>query len=110
MFTNTLVMYFFLFLDDYSYASKFLHLNYILHISIKSMKGFNFIIQLRKIREFQLHKNLKTVSSMADQQKHATFETLNFDNLALRSLPIDTITENYVREVKNACFSKVKVF
>ena len=41
------------------------------------------------------------------ERKWRTFETLNFDNLALRSLPIDPITENYVREVKNACFSRV---
>ena len=72
------------------------------------MKGYNSIFQLRNILEFQINRNFKTVSFMADQQKHlATFETLNFDNLALRSLPIDPITENYVREVKNACFSKV---
>lgn len=37
-----------------------------------------------------------------------TLETLNFDNLALRSLPIDTVTDNYVRSVAGACFSKVK--
>ncbi|CAF0971086.1 unnamed protein product, partial [Brachionus calyciflorus] len=37
-----------------------------------------------------------------------SFETLNFDNLVLRTLPLDPITENYVRQVKNACFSKVK--
>lgn len=40
-------------------------------------------------------------------RKSRTFETLNLDNLALRTLPIDPITENYVREVKNACFSRV---
>ncbi|XP_076090895.1 protein adenylyltransferase SelO, mitochondrial-like [Mytilus galloprovincialis] len=37
-----------------------------------------------------------------------TLETLNFDNSALRSLPIDTVTDNYVRSVAGACFSKVK--
>ena len=37
----------------------------------------------------------------------ATFETLNFDNLTLRSLPIDQTKENYVRKVKDACFSRV---
>ena len=37
----------------------------------------------------------------------ATFETLNFDNLALKTLPIDSVSENYVRLVKGACFSKV---
>ena len=38
----------------------------------------------------------------------ATLETLNFDNLVLKSLPIDTVPENYVRSVSGACFSKVK--
>ncbi len=28
-----------------------------------------------------------------------TLENLNFDNLALRTLPIDTVTANYVRKV-----------
>ena len=39
--------------------------------------------------------------------KESTFETLKFDNLALRTLPIDPIAENYVRQVKNAVFSRV---
>lgn len=38
----------------------------------------------------------------------ATLETLNFDNLALRSLPIDKELENYVRQVSGACFSRVQ--
>lgn len=38
----------------------------------------------------------------------ATLESLNFDNLSLRSLPVDPIQENYTREVRNACFSRVK--
>ncbi|CAB4002050.1 Hypothetical predicted protein, partial [Paramuricea clavata] len=37
----------------------------------------------------------------------ATLETLNFDNLVLRSLPIDPIKQNFVRQVPNACFSLV---
>lgn len=37
-----------------------------------------------------------------------TLETLTFDNAALRDLPVDTITENTPRQVKNACFSKVQ--
>lgn len=35
-------------------------------------------------------------------------ESLNFDNLVLRSLPIDSEEENYIRQVSGACFSKVK--
>ncbi|XP_041372040.1 protein adenylyltransferase SelO, mitochondrial-like [Gigantopelta aegis] len=38
----------------------------------------------------------------------STLETLNFDNLALRSLPIDPVEENHVRQVSGACFSRVK--
>lgn len=34
-------------------------------------------------------------------------ENIKFDNLALRVLPIDSIQENYVRNVPGACFSKV---
>lgn len=37
----------------------------------------------------------------------ATLETLNFDNLALRSLPIDPREDNVQRQVRGACFSKV---
>lgn len=36
-----------------------------------------------------------------------TFETLKFDNLALRRLPIDKESRNYVRTVHDACFSRV---
>ena len=38
----------------------------------------------------------------------ATLETLTFDNLALRSLPIDPVKEVIPRQVKGACFSRVK--
>uniref|UniRef100_T1ILI2 non-specific serine/threonine protein kinase n=1 Tax=Strigamia maritima TaxID=126957 RepID=T1ILI2_STRMM len=37
----------------------------------------------------------------------ATLESLRFDNLALRSLPLDKISENYTRSVNGACFSRV---
>lgn len=37
----------------------------------------------------------------------STFETLKFDNLALRTLPIDKETRNYVRTVSGAVFSRV---
>ncbi|XP_013794175.1 selenoprotein O-like isoform X2 [Limulus polyphemus] len=36
-----------------------------------------------------------------------TLETLEFDNLALRRLPIDQEERNFVRVVEGACFSKV---
>ncbi|KAI8495639.1 hypothetical protein Bbelb_266110, partial [Branchiostoma belcheri] len=37
----------------------------------------------------------------------ANLEKLNFDNLVLRSLPIDTSDENVPRQVPGACFSRV---
>ena len=40
--------------------------------------------------------------------KMATLESLHFDNKALRSLPLDKETENFVRQVPGACFSLVK--
>lgn len=39
--------------------------------------------------------------------KMATLETLNFDNKALRDLPVDPNEETRVRQVSGACFSKV---
>lgn len=42
------------------------------------------------------------------EYKMATLETLNLDNLVLRSLPIDKELENYVRQVAGACFSRVQ--
>lgn len=39
--------------------------------------------------------------------KMATLETLDFDNLVLRSLPLDQEKENFVRQVPGACFSLV---
>ena len=38
----------------------------------------------------------------------ATLETLNFDNVALRSLPIDKESQNVVRQVEAACFTLVE--
>lgn len=37
----------------------------------------------------------------------ATLETLNFDNSALRSLPLDPKEDNSLRQVRGACFSRV---
>jgi hypothetical protein len=36
-------------------------------------------------------------------------EGIRFDNLALRTLPIDPVEENYVRSVSGACFSRVNL-
>ena len=37
-----------------------------------------------------------------------TLRGLKFDNQTLKRLPLDPVQENYVRSVKNACFSLVK--
>lgn len=42
------------------------------------------------------------------EYKMATLETLNMDNLVLRSLPIDKEVKNYVRQVPGACFSRIE--
>ena len=57
-----------------------------------------------------IYKNLNKMASGDSSpsfNEKVTFETLKFDNLTLRSLPIDPIEENYIREVRNACFSRV---
>ena len=56
----------------------------------------------------QKNKRVLIRTIMAD--KNVTFESLNFDNLALRALPIDPISENYVREVPNSVFSRVILY
>lgn len=48
-----------------------------------------------------LKNNSKKLSIIA-------MDDLKFDNLALRTLPIDPIEDNYVRSVSGACFSRVK--
>jgi len=37
----------------------------------------------------------------------ATLETLHFDNLVLRDLPVDPVSDNRQRQVRGACFSRV---
>ena len=54
-------------------------------------------------------KNCVLIVTSANMSDHVTFEMLNFDNLALRTLPIEKETDNYVRQVKGACFSKVYI-
>jgi len=38
---------------------------------------------------------------------HATLETLRFDNIALRELPIDESRDTSQRQIRGACFSRV---
>ena len=53
-------------------------------------------------------QNSKPTARKPKYKNMATLETLNFDNLALRSLPIDPEKSNFTRQVAGACFSKVK--
>ena len=59
----------------------------------------------KSINDNDLFSNLVKIHS----RKVSTqpMEGIKFDNLALRTLPIDPIEENYVRSVSGACFSKV---
>lgn len=58
------------------------------------------------IRDFSLSGNIfKRCKSLS---KMTILEKLNFDNLAIRELPIDVEERNYVRTVHNACFSRVQ--
>ena len=57
-----------------------------------------------------LVRNLNLRKAFHMMENKISFETLKFDNLALRTLPIDDVTQNYTREVKNACFSRVNIF
>ena len=53
--------------------------------------------------------NLSTLSSTSSSTTNScSLETLVFDNRSLYELPIDPIEKNYVRQVKNAIFSRVK--
>lgn len=47
-------------------------------------------------------------STSTSSSTTSSFPTLKFDNVALRSLPIDSETKNYVRPVAGACFSRVQ--
>ena len=47
------------------------------------------------------------IVSMLRRGVMATLETLKFDNLALRSLPLDKETQNVIRQVEGACFTLV---
>lgn len=61
---------------------------------------FNLSHFLRKVGIFSAIRK-QHVKAMS------TLESLNFDNLVLRRLPLDSEERNYVRTVKAACFSKV---
>ncbi|XP_033732941.1 protein adenylyltransferase SelO, mitochondrial-like isoform X2 [Pecten maximus] len=65
---------------------------------LRSLVGTPALCTWRCIASF--HRSLNNMS---------TLETLNFDNLVLRSLPIDTESEIFTRQVSGACFSKMKL-
>ena len=58
------------------------------------------------------HTTTDTVDTSNPPQKRltvlsTTLETLHFDNLALRDLPVDPVVDNRQRPVRGACFSRV---
>ena len=56
-----------------------------------------------------MYMNLLRVSSCRLQRKMATFNNLNFDNQALKKLPIEESGDYLIqRPIRNACFSRVK--
>jgi hypothetical protein len=72
------------------------------------MNSYTFSLKLfRQNYERILKSGLLLKMSSLSQNDEAKMETLKFDNLALRSLPIDANTLNHTREVRGACFSKV---
>jgi hypothetical protein len=75
--------------------------------SFKALECSCFFYSFGKVQK--MSTEVSSVSeSLSKEANYSTFETLKFDNLVLRTLPIDSISENYVREVKNACFSRVR--
>lgn len=60
-------------------------------------------LRLRRV----LASSTQWFASRPSHRNMATLDTLQFDNLALRSLPLDEEQENYVRQVPGACFSLV---
>lgn len=94
-----------------SIRNKLAHSSYLLNKLFIS-KQISLLLHKRNITLtggylFKMANN-SNASVDSTNQSFRTLETLNFDNLVLRTLPIDPIKENYVREVKNACFSKVR--
>lgn len=71
--------------------------------------GLSSPMRLKSIRHFvPLFRTSLLWSFRTSTNTMATLETLNFDNLALHSLPIDKETQNVIRQVKDACFTLVK--
>ncbi|XP_062605650.1 protein adenylyltransferase SelO, mitochondrial-like [Saccostrea cucullata] len=66
------------------------------------------LVNLRRISLLTVGTAVLRYLHIHEGMTSVTLESLNFDNLALRSLPIDPEKENYIRQVSGACFSKVK--
>ncbi|KAL8622008.1 hypothetical protein ACOMHN_035536 [Nucella lapillus] len=64
-------------------------------------------IHLQRMNQHQC--NMDKVARISRQLRGmATLETLNFDNKALRDLPVDPNPDNRQKQVHGACFSKVQ--
>lgn len=66
----------------------------------------NNLIWVRTFNAFRskFHRNMSSTIEKPPTSKDSRFN-LNFDNVTIHSLPIDPVTENYVRTVNGACFS-----
>jgi hypothetical protein len=73
----------------------------------RSFCAGNLLLNKSNISTLSTQNRTFTLNNKIMSNNSKTFESLNFDNLVLRTLPIDPIKQNYVREVKNACFSLV---
>lgn len=68
-------------------------------------------LRLGTLRSFFSVVRLFSSTGMEDMGpaiSRSSLERLNFDNLVLRKLPVDASQEPGVRQVKGACFSRVK--
>jgi hypothetical protein len=70
--------------------------------SMSSGMGDSFDHVCRKITD-----DLRLMAANDQDVLSATLDTLHFDNLALRELPVDTVVDNTQRQVRGACFSRV---
>lgn len=68
------------------------------------MKILNLQTRNIAVRCLNWNRHFSTSIKMTD---YASFETLKFENSALKKLPIDKETDNYTRQVTDAVFSKV---
>ena len=60
------------------------------------------------IKNKSLISSLENIKTQYSRKMSKTLNSLNFDNKVLKTLPIDPIEDNYVRTVRDSCFSRVR--